>query len=162
MNLPSEQVHLTKTQINEELVPALENWDRRLDELGVKRLAWFLFGSVVVKDQVGDNSVNESPTQALAAALAGVRPSNIFRPVSDIDVGLVVADGHDEIYINQDNPLSLFRATRVAGHILSLTRFESSWVERRLESIEKLSQGTPYLRSYGKIVPLELALIDTD
>lgn len=156
MIYPDGHLHLSEGQFNDELIPTLGMWNAKLGEYGVEPLAWFLFGSVVVKSQVGDSPVEEDPMHALASALVGSRPSNRFKPTSDIDVGLVVPDGHDEIELHQYDPQSLFRSTRVAGHVLSLTRFERSWVERRLEGLSQLTEGTPVLRSYGKIVSIDL------
>ncbi len=156
MIYPDGHTYLTQPEYCDELIPALKDWDDALSVHGVERMNWFLFGSVVVKDKAGENPIEEDAAQALAAAMLGSRPSKRFKPSSDIDVGLVVADGDDEIELHQYDPKSLFRSTRVAGHALALTRFERSWAERRYSDLSQMKIGTPILGFYGKIVPVEL------
>lgn len=145
-----EHLHLSNSDFTDELVPALRRWDRELDRFRVQRFLWFAFGSVVIKDQPGDNP---SPTD-MSALLEGARPSRPFRSESDIDIGLVVADGHDEIDLRQYEEESVFTNTEAAGHPLSLTRFERSWVERRHGDILDGQTATPKIPTYGKIVIL--------
>jgi len=144
MSAVTEHLYLTETQFRDELIPALQVWDRALDNLGVERLHWFIFGSVVVKDQVGDNP-SITDTKAL---IRGARASHIFGPTSDIDIGLVTPDECVDFDPNEPP----FTESVVADHPLSLTRFDQSWVRENAHTGSH--KRTPRIGDFGKVVVL--------
>lgn len=149
-------LYISQDVYDHELVPALRNWQNILLDLGVEPHLWFLFGSVV--KQTGLDAERD-PGKILAMELLGVRGpgSRPFRADSDIDTGLVVEDGNDEIDLRTSNLGSTFSMTKVAGHVLSLTRFTTSWVDRRGTSVEEMRNGnTKALGFYGRITVVTL------
>lgn len=152
MNL-HESLQLSPDQIDVELIPAIREWDKELGGFGVDRLLWFVFGSVVKRTTGIDDPTQSNPFLRIMGVRAEARN---FRPESDIDIGLVVADGHDQIELYAYNTDSPFRTASVGGHVLELTRFEHSWIKRHCTDIDTLRNKNPTLGIYGQIVPIEL------
>ncbi len=159
MTTSSEQdsgLYIARDSYDHELVPALRNWQNILQDLGVESHLWFLFGSVVKQTELDTES---DPVTILARELLGIRGpgSRPFRAESDIDTGLVVGDGNDEIDLSLNELGSTFSMTKIAGHVLSLTRFTTSWVDRRGTSVEEMRNGTTKtLGFYGRIIIVTL------
>lgn len=148
LNINSELLH-------KELVPNLRLWDSELDRLKVGRLLWFVFGSAVRKSSLEEDTKESDQLLKQLLASFGIRESHNWGPESDIDIGLIVPDGHSDIEIFAYFPNSPFRTATVDGHHMELTRFELSWLNRRT-TIENLRSGDHTLGTYGNVVVIDL------
>lgn len=109
-----------------DLLPALRAFKDEVSAKGVNPLLWFLFGSSV---------------------------KGGFRQNSDIDVGLIVADGEEDIdLVMYEHP---FITKGLEGHEVSPTRFSLSWLARRGHTIETLREQKN-LSIYGPIHLLDI------
>ncbi len=147
----SEIMYITPEEFDGELVPALREWSKELNRRGVKQLVWFVFGSVVKK-----NEAEVSPDPLLT--LLGLRTEKkYFRSESDIDIGLVVPDGDDQVDLLLYEHDSPFNTASIGEHVLSLTRFTESWFKKRIPNLDDISNGTTQkLGVYGEVVLVEL------
>lgn len=158
MIYPVRNLKIAPEVYTAELIPALENWCELLRDYGISPQLWFLFGSTV-QQVTTDESKIKNPTQTFVNNLLGVRgpSSHSFRSESDIDVGLIVGPGEDEIDLRTYDETSPFRTTKVGGHVLSLTRFTTDWIARRNTSATELrSSQNPTLGIYGQVAPIDL------